>query len=437
MRCLHGALTICLIHTFLSTDAQSAAVRPLDDRADYISAATHHGPDSMVQLPTQPAMLSRADVLTIAHQHNPDLDRFAAEYDLARAAITEAVARINTEIEGGVTLAGDDRDLEYDIELRQTIEHPERRRTRYNAARAGQAVAAGDRSVFESTLRADVVNAYWAVAYHTAVTQRSHQSIENSERIQAIIGNRIRNGAARPAERIRTDLAVINARRTALAAQRRLAVARNRLNALCGRALPDDYALSETLQTQFAAVDAVGVAETAQAHHPALQRLRAVQHQRLMAVESETAKRHPDLVPGIGIEKEDGEHSFTVRLGMALPFRNKNEFGIARAHAELDKVDAEIRSVTQNLIGEIDLAVENYSGAVEQLKVIEESQTSAATLRASASFLFEQGEHDRIALLEVEQTVQQLALEHLAARYDAQIWLGRIEQLTGYSGGDK
>jgi cobalt-zinc-cadmium efflux system outer membrane protein len=377
-------------------------------------------------------------VLEVALRFNPSFVEFTAHRDRARAAVMEALAWRNPEVDAGLKyVSGNGDDVEYTFTVRQSLEAPIKRRTRREAAAAGEAVVEQEENSFKVILRAEVARAYWTVKYRDETIILANKNYALAEEIVAIVKKRVAAGSGRPIDITRAEVEMFKAKKQIQSEQRLLNMARTTLNAWCGRGLPNDFELVDDLPTHFTPIDADLILAQAQQHHPELQRLSALRKQKELELDRERVAWYPDFSPGIGFDRETDADRFVVSIGVDIPLWNKNKSGIARAQADLHQVEAHILQTNQTIIRDVEMVTEMHAGALEQLVAFEQFRVATAEALKTETFLYDQGEVDFISLLDVRRTAQDTESQYLATLYDAKLALLEIEKTIGKTGDEK
>ena len=401
--------------------------------------------NSAIGIPENPVIggstddpLTLHDVLNIAFNNNPTFAEFAANRELARSAVLEAVAWKNPEFHSNLRyITGDGDDIEYELGVSQRFELPSKRRARREAAAAIELVAEQEETSYKVILHAEVTKAYRTVTYRDAMITLELQNLELAKEIVAVVKKRINAGEARPIEATRARVEELKAKKQIQSAKRLRNISRKSLNALCGGTLPSNFNLLDSLPRQFELANADQVLAQAQVRHPELRRLVALKQQKALELNRERISWHPDLSPGVGFEKEADEDSYIVSMGLEIPLWNKNQGGIAKAKAELQQIEAQILKIKQDIVRDVDLALETYTNAIEQIRAFGELRSAAADALKTETFLYEQGEVDFITLLDARKTAQETESEFLAALYNAHLSRIELEQTIGISGDTK
>jgi cobalt-zinc-cadmium efflux system outer membrane protein len=142
----------------------------------------------------------------------------------------------------------------------------------------------------------------------------------------------------------------------------------------------------------------------------------------------EVAKQVPDvhLVPGY--DYDEGVNKFTLGLSLELPLFHRNEGPIAEALARRQEVAARFLATQARAIGDAEIALARYRGALAELA---EADAAATTLRdgrmRDVQRAFEAGETDAMAVTLMQTEAAAAARSRMEAVRHAQEALGALE----------
>ena len=379
--------------------------------------------------------LTLREVLNIAFENNPTLAEFTANRELALSAVLTANAWHNPKFDSDLRyVTGNGDDIEYELGLNQVFELPGKRRARQEAAEAVQLAVEQEETSFMVLLHAEVKKAYRSVIFRDAKINLEMQNLDLAKEIVAVVKKRVDAGEARPIELTRARVEELKARKQIQAARRLRNIARKVLNALCGGTLPPNFILLDPSPAQFKPASTEQVHTLAQSRHPKLKHLIALKRQKELELKREQVAWYPDFSPGVGFENEEDEDSYTISLGLELPLWNKNSGGIAKAKAELKRIGAQISRAKQDIVRDVDVVLETYEGALEQIHAFEELRSVAREALKTETFLYEQGEVDLLTLLDARRTTQETESEYLGALHDLHLSRIELEQTIGIIG---
>ena len=384
--------------------------------------------------------LTLDQIQTIARQQNPTFKEFEANREAARAELLQALAYPNPEIDLGAGIATareapKNSVLEFGLGLIQPIELPAKRSSRRAAAEAASPIVDREEDVFRVSLRADVMKAYYTVLFHEHAVRLAQDALRTEQEIEQIVERRVKGGEAPEIDLVKARVEVLKASRAVQVEQRNRASSRAILNALCGRALPAGFKLTDSLEARLTGANVAQARRIALTQHPTLRRLEAVIKQKELIIQREHKAWYPDLKPGINLGQGIDARTLGAGLGLELPFWNRNKAGIAAALAELHKIQAEQGRVRQEIERDIETCTQTYESGREQLTAFSTGLRAAAaeSLRIG-TFLYQEGESDFLQLLDARRTARQTETEYLQALVDANIARAELERAIGIGG---
>ena len=389
------------------------------------------------------ATLTLGEVQAIARRHNPTFQEFAANLEAARAEILAAQSYPNPEVElfaGGARSRGTSKEqkAEYAIGLMQPLEMPGKREARRAAAAAGVTVVERKEETFRTTLRAEVAKAYYLVCFQRRALGLAMETATMAGELEAIVQKRVEGGETAQVDLIKGRIVTLKARRQAQAERRKLTAARIALNTLCGGVLAPNFEPGEDFAASLPTVQSEAARTQALANHPALRHLDAQLAQQRAVIARERTAWHPDPKPGISVGRQIDSDSFDVSLGLEIPLWNRNQGGIAGAQAELNRLKAERERRRSEIESSLRASLEMDANAREQLGAFDTAlRQGAAEALKIETFLYQQGEHDLLQLLDARRTARETESEYLQALYDAAIARVELEQAIGIGGEDQ
>jgi len=384
--------------------------------------------------------LTPGDALHIAAAKNPNFAEYAAAREAALAEVMAATAWKNPSLEAGVG-RGKTRGtpstsgFEYSLGLIQPIEWPGKRGVRKEAAEAGVKVAELDEALFRSTLRADVLRAYWTAVYcdddHLLGRSLAEIAVKECRLMEALrAGGEVPDAGMLP---FRREASRLEQERVKLAGE--LDMALLLFNKLCGMTVPrvSPWFQFDALDMAVPGVhDKTAARELAQRKHPAILKLEAERRRAELVVKQSELAKKPDFTPGLEASRGVDVTSWGARLGMELPFWNRNKAGIAAAKAELRRVEAQLAVKRQEVEAGVTMAVLALESAREQLPNARSGADIADLAFEAAQKAFDGGETNQSAVLAARRELGFAA--RILWRSTLEVVLARIqlEQAIGY-----
>jgi cobalt-zinc-cadmium efflux system outer membrane protein len=131
------------------------------------------------------------------------------------------------------------------------------------------------------------------------------------------------------------------------------------------------------------------------------------------ALQLEVANQYPDIHLGPGFAYDTGAHKISLTLsGIPLPLFNRNEGPIAQARARRWEASAHFNAVQDRAIGQIDLAVQRWRAATQDLQQSGDLLALQERRAIAIHREFDIGASDRLSLTlaELDQVTDKMAL---------------------------
>src|SRR5262245_42278730 len=311
------------------------------------------------------------EMLTLAAFYfHPSLDIARAQHDITQAAIRTAGGRPNPTIEVTPEYSFNPPDGASpwlpSVKLSVPIETAGKRRHRIDQARHLSEAAALRIATTAWTVRSRLRTALLELADARQREDLLRQQQSLQEKIVARLEQRFRAGTASSFEVTTVRIALSKTQVELQDLQRRAAEATARVAeamGVPGKALndvdiafpsmppPDSDLASSEMRTQ--ALHARPDILAALAEYAASQ----------SGLQLELAKQYPDVHLGTGYQWDQGEHKWSLGIGLELPVFNQNQGPIAEAEAKRIEAAARFEAVQAKALAEIDLALAGYHGA--------------------------------------------------------------------------
>lgn len=374
-------------------------------------------------------------------QANPNWGTFNANHQAAHAELLAATAYPNPEVEIEI---GRERAREadengnrpsagtYGLGFSQPIELPGKRLARRVEAEAGFAVVGGELTEFNSTLRAEIAEAYWTVQFYSAQERLQKVLLDVANRLSEIANARVELGVAGTIERVNARIETLRAERDLKVATRRKKAALAALDALVGGRLGNSFVLAEPLPSSFKKVGLSTTVQTALSRHPRLQRLAAELEQRYASLDRQRTEWWPDLHLGARTSREMDSESAAITASIEVPLWNRNEGGIAKAEAEAQRKYNDIAIAFTELRRDVESAYQNYEIAREQVASYEDGLREATEEAADIAYAqYQLGAAGYLDVLTARRMLQESEQGYLQALYDAAVARARLERARG------
>lgn len=379
---------------------------------------------------------SLQQIINIAWSQNPTWAKFSASHMAAHAALLEACALPNPEIEGDIgresSRAGDGSRTAWSLAFSQPIEMPGKRRARQAEALAGFPIVQQEAAEFANTLRANVCEAYWIVQYHTAIQQMREGQVTITTQQYELAQKRLELGDAGRIE-------LLNARVEKLKAQREFNIARRRhlgskaaLNALCGGALQSNFKLATSFPVNYARPNLDHAVQKALTQHPRLAVLAAQLEEKHAGIERQRREWWPDVRVGARHSQELDTRSNALTAGIEIPLFNRNEGGIARAQAEAQRIYAEVTIAYNELRRDVEQAYQSLLSAREEIDSYDNGLRSAAEEAVRLSWeQLSLGGGDHLEILMARRQLLEIQLGYIQSLYDAAMAKTQFDRAVG------
>ena len=366
--------------------------------------------------PAAPLTLHTA--LALAAEANADLS--AARHELAATdgAVQQAGLLPNPtlEVERVDRKRADDA-RETTFLLSQPLELGGKRGARMQAAEHTRDSAAAALGARQAEIRANVVDAWFAVLAAQEQLRLAQESSELAQRAAQATGRRVIAGKVSPVEETRAKVAAATVTLELLRARSELAVARKKLAAMWGNPSPrfdkadGDIDLLPSLPDQ-----ALLHHRLAQAPAMALARSELASRQSLAQVE--LSKRVPDITLNLGRKRSEelGRSQLIVGFSVPLPLFDRNQGNVLETARRVDKARDELSSTVLRLDSELAQAREDFDLARAQaLALRTDIVPGAQSAYAAASTGFENGKFGFLDVLDAQRTLLEARSQYLNA----------------------
>ena len=366
--------------------------------------------------PAAPLTLHTA--LALAAEANADLS--AARHELAATdgAVQQAGLLPNPtlEVERVDRKRADDA-RETTFLLSQPLELGGKRGARMQAAEHTRDRAAAALGARQAEIRANVIDAWFAVLAAQEQLRLAQESSELAQRAAQATGRRVIAGKVSPVEETRAKVAAATVTLELLRARSELAVARKKLAAMWGNPSPrfdkadGDIDLLPSLPDQ-----ALLHHRLAQAPAMALARSELASRQSLAQVE--LSKRVPDITLNLGRKRSEelGRSQLIVGFSVPLPLFDRNQGNVLETTRRVDKARDELSSTVLRLDSELAQAREDFDLARAQaLALRTDIVPGAQSAYAAASTGFENGKFGFLDVLDAQRTLLEARSQYLNA----------------------
>lgn len=348
------------------------------------SAAVVMAPAAETLAPTlaDGAAIPVAVLVDLASRESPNRQMFEANRAAAAAAVSQARAWANPELEFS---AGRAKAREADengarpsttiggVRLAQRFELPGKRSARVATAEAERSIAERSSALDHLELEAEIRAAAVAVAVADARLVQAQREVELGTQVRAAVERRVQAGETDRGDLARAQVDQANAQLSAETARAEAEASRAALRIWCGAALPSRFTVADALAEAPPAVTLAEVQQRATATHPRLAVFDAQQAAGAAAIAAEERAWYPDLTLGVSANRETDTNDLGVSLGIDLPLWNRNDGGVAKARADLARLQAERRKELLDLQRQIVAAWNAYERERRQIDGLQTS----------------------------------------------------------------
>ena len=363
-----------------------------------------------VQAAESGVVAAKSGVVSARAYPNPELE----------TSVGSIRARQPGAIEGNTATAG----------LIQRLDLPNVRNARERVAQSGVDVAAREKTVVASEVRARIKLAYFNVLRRQ---EELNAAQANNDLIQDIFNRvkvRVQSGEAPRYEQIKAETELLNVQRTLQAAVIRVTQAKAGLAREVGGALPAQFDVADySVQRLVLAGKDLKVALAANNPHLALSQAELERAQQQL--ELERSLRTPEISIRTDWSREPDINTARLGLQVTLPLWNQRQGPIGVAAAQLvqarNRHDALEYGLKQTLI----TALNEYEIATTQVYALEEGvmrQAEAALKVAEAAYRF--GERGILDYLDAQRVFRTTRNDWIAARFEQGAALVELERYT-------
>jgi cobalt-zinc-cadmium efflux system outer membrane protein len=146
----------------------------------------------------------------------------------------------------------------------------------------------------------------------------------------------------------------------------------------------------------------------------------------------EEARGTPDLEPFVGYKRVASSDTILFGLSLPIPFRDRNQGGIARAASEERIAEAELGAVRNRVLAEVEAAYAAYQTARDQVLMFENELLGPADrLQQIALVAYEEGATELLPLLDAQRTEAAVRQSYFRMLFDFHASLIDLELAVG------
>jgi len=397
------------------------------------------------QLTAGASRLSVEEAVREALDHNLTLVAERYSVSVARARILTAQLRPNPVLTVNAMLP-DTTVYDNDVSPREGVirtdflfERGSKRDRRIEVAEAAQSVA---ELQLLNTIRKTVLDVQAACVdvvlarENLALARASLDAFNSIVQVNTI---RVRTGDLAGVELDRSRLAALQFQNEVRQQEAKLVVARNKLRTLLGRPPRQDVDVADELRRDQALVDLEAVGTRALQQRPDLLALRREEARTSADVRLQIAQGKIDYtISGEfhhqhqGLPNPAGGNLYAAYVSVPLPFFNRNQGEIARAHEEEHQAESRIRALEADIAAEVQAAYTNYSAARDVVDTIESQMlTRARDVRSTTEYSYRAGEASFIEFLDAVRTFNETMRSYNEARAEYARSLYALDSTAG------
>lgn len=399
------------------------------------------------QAPTAPATskrLSLAEALNRARQNHPLLIAAKQRVAMLEAERVEAGLKLNPSL----TVSGENfpldppqegfafnRTIDWFATFTQTFETGNKRGLRLALAERGVESAQAEVAAQEKRLVYEVKAAYQKAAFERLRVELLRENLNNLQQLVKLNEVRVREGYTAEGDLIKVRLETqrfdYQLRKAALEYEKAKIHLLNTAGANSFELNDTDFELADNLDFQPTAFEPATLQEAALRQPQLLAAQTRVERARAQ-LQLEQARTRPDITTTFGYKRNGIDNALYGALSIPLPLYNKNQGMIARAQAEIEVAEAEVRYVRNNVLAELAAArraVVLHQQQVEAMRT--DFLLQADEVRNISLAAYREGASDLLVVLDAQRTRSQAQELYFQALYDFQIAVHELERAAG------
>ncbi len=382
--------------------------------------------------------LSELEAMTMASSRSVLAAR--EQVTAARYAVDSAGAFPNPELEflSGTSRPrglGGNTGNAHSVSVTQPLDMPWQRSSRIGAAEAGLAATTATVRIFEAESLVRLRLRYFEVLRREAELKTAREDMALMESVRSRIALRVETGEAPRFELIKADAEMLNAQKTAQAAEFRVEQARSMLRQSVGGALPADFAVAGDLSNVPELQPINGLRQQLAETSPDLARVRAEMARAQHQLDLERRQRWPSLALKASVDEDPDTRASKFGVVVSIPLWNRRSGPVGEAAAQLSRARHELAAQEFSLGQQLEIAYQQYEIAQSQVTALEGGivrQAEAALKVSESAYRF--GERGFLEVLDAQRVYRAARAELITARYElASAWV-EIERLRAMPG---
>lgn len=382
--------------------------------------------------PAAPLTLQTA--LALAADANADLSAARHELSATDGAVQQAGLLPNPTLEvERVDRKRADDVRETTFLISQPLELGGKRGARVQAAERGRDSAAAALTARQAEIRANVIDAWFAVLAAQEQLRLAQESSELAQRAAQATGRRVVAGKVSPVEETRAKVAAASVTLELLRARSELAVARKKLSAMWGNPSPR-FEKADGDIDQLPALPDQAMLHHRLAQAPAMALARSELASRQSLAQVELSRRVPDVTLNLGSKRSEelGRSQLIVGFSVPLPLFDRNQGNVLETARRVDKARDELSSTALRLDSDLAQAREDFDLAREQaLALRTDIVPGAQSAYAATTTGFENGKFGFLDVLDAQRTLLDARSQYLNALAQAHRAHAAITRILG------
>ena len=385
-----------------------------------------------VNAPAQePARLTLHSALDLAEKQN--LDLIAARQRRAVALAGERIARQRPNPSAGFAAL---RDTPHEsLFFDQPIELGSKRRRRIDVARQEGILTDVDIAALDRQVRRNVREAYYAVAFARAESERRGRVLELARRLRQTAQERFDAGAVAQLEVVQAELEVSRADADHRVAQQQEKISLSQLNALLNEPAGTAWELTQSLDELPPQEELTNLIQRAGGSNAELQRLQQEQEVEKSRRALLKADRIPNLVLEAGTDfNAPGDFRVGPRgqISVELPLFSRNQGEIAQSWAMQRVLEAQSAATQRLVAGRVEGAYFALNAQLAQVEIYRQTLLpSARRLETMAEESYRAGKSSILTVLDAQRNIQEVERGYLDALFTVQTAFAGLEETVG------
>jgi outer membrane protein, heavy metal efflux system len=393
---------------------------------------------------SQTESLSITDAIARTRQQYPLLIAAKQRIAMAEGERVEAGLRLNPSL----TVSGEnfpldppvngfafDRTIDWFATYSQTFERGNKRALRLALAERNVEAAQAEVAALEKQLVYEVKAAYQKAAFERLRVELLRENLNNLQQLVKLNEVRVREGYTAEGDLIKVRVEAqrfdYQLRKAALDYDKAKIALLNALGASSFELADTEFELADPLDFQTVAFDPVHLQEAALRQPQLLAAQTRVERARAQ-LQLQQAQARPDVTATFGYKRNGVDNALFGALSVPLPLYNRNQGMIARAQAEIEVAEAEVRHLRNQLLAELAAArraVTLHQQLVETLRA--DFLLQADEARNVSLAAYREGASDLLMVLDAQRTRSQAQELYFQALYDYQIAVHELERAAG------